>query len=516
MSSMRYLAEIDYAEEGVDKTLLVTSGAGFTTDDDESVRPWLAQPALVRKDIIDENSTLGASRTAYGAAVCRNEHGGLDGFRTHAVDGRTYTAWCTDLDGAAFPSQWAKVFTGTMVKADVSERDATFRLRDRQAFTRQRLSTQTYGGTNPLPGGVDGIPSDLRAKTLPVLYGWCLNITPTLVNSSLLIYQVNDRAIRDVYHVYDGGGFLAKGADYADQADLEANQPARGEYRVWRAGGMFRIGSPPAQLVTCDAIEGQWPHDRTAGQIWKRLLVDRAGIDPSLISDADIALLDSVQPAGLGMYYASEVTPPYVQQALDDAAHSVGCWWGTDKTGVFRLRRLEAPSGEPVYTFRPGNIVKGSLTPAEAEDENGLPVHQVTVRGVPNYTVQTTGLLGQVSIARRARLALPFQDAMDADAAVKTAHPFAPELEIVTKLCCLNAVEAEAARQLALRKVDRFRYTLVAGLTMALVAALDLGVVVALAHERFADPPALYLVLGYELNPAEQTVKVTIWGGDEA
>ncbi|HUU45195.1 MAG TPA: hypothetical protein VM118_05625, partial [Acidobacteriota bacterium] len=65
---------------------------------------------------------------------------------------------------------------------------------------------------------------------------------------------------------------------YTSEADLlnDALKPPSGSYNVYLAGGYFRLGSPPMGLITCDAIQGGSPAQRTGGQFFSEGL-DQSG-----------------------------------------------------------------------------------------------------------------------------------------------------------------------------------------------------------------------------------------------
>jgi hypothetical protein len=54
------------------------------------------------------------------------------------------------------------------------------------------------------------------------------------------------------------GVALTRGADYPDQATMESTAPSAGQYRVWSAGGCFRLGSAPAGKITVDLTNPVW------------------------------------------------------------------------------------------------------------------------------------------------------------------------------------------------------------------------------------------------------------------
>lgn len=510
---MIYIAEVTYFDvaDSVERTVLFSTRAFVTqstdTPADTATVDRIVQPALVRRDVFDTGTTGGASRVGYGELELRNDDGGLDWLSRVAVDGRRLVVRVSTTPAVAYPSGFQTLLIATMEDVEVTQQLVRIRIRDRQVFASRTVQTNRYGGTNTLPDGVDGIVSDLRGKPKPILYGAVYNIEPPCVNTSRLIYQVNDGAIRDVMAVYDSGALLGRGEDYADQAAMEATGPVAGTFRVWKAGGMFRLGTAPAGQVTCDAVEGAWPADRTAAQVLKRVLTERAGRDPSEISSADLLALDAVQRATVGVYADSDRT---VAQVLDTLAQSVGAWWATDVDGTIRMQRLDAPTGAPVFTLNADNL--RSLTRVPLND-NGLPVHRVTVRCVPNYTVQTSGLVGQVNAARRARLAQPYQDGVAVDSGILSAYLLSPEKIVDTVLACRAAGQAEAERLLTLYGVKRDRFEAVVHATPALLNAVDLGVVGLVQYDRFGlNAGKLFRVLGYQLDPVTSTVSLTLWG----
>jgi hypothetical protein len=513
---VEYVAEItvyDPAEAGT-RVLRFVTGRAFTTGATDTpphtlIDGRVLQPALLRRDLFDLGTLGGASRVGFGDLVLANADGALDAFRGFGVDGRELVVRASTEPAAAFPAGWPVLFRGTMAGADTGLDTVTIRLRDRQAFAEQPVQRTLFAGTNVLPEGLEGGESDLRGKPKPITRGWVRNIEPVLVNTSRLIYQVNDGPVRDVVACMDAGAALRLGLAYADVSDLFATPPLPGTYRVCPTAGYLRLGSAPVGQVTCDVVEGTTPFDRTAAQLVRRLLLGPVGLTPDQLVESDFTALDAAQPAQCGVYL-TEVTP--VQDVLDRLAQSVGAWWGTDVDGRFRLRRLEAPTEEPVLTFEAGDLVRLARLPL-AEAGGGIPASRITVRAVRNHTVQTSGLAGVVGAARRARVAQPYQDAIADDDSVRTMHPLAPQRTVETALACLADAQAEAARLLTLYGVPRDRYEARVVLDQTVLAALDLGVVVALRYPRYGlDTGQRFRVLGYQLDPVTQVADLTLWG----
>jgi hypothetical protein len=510
---MIYVVALDYYDpdtETVSTALFGTEGFATKSTDTPAgtlVLPRIETPALLRRDLFDIATTGGASRVGYGELVLQNRDGELDVFNTYCLDGRGLTVRIAASTAAAYPAGYTTLFAGTMEQVEVGLDAVRIRLRDRQVYTTLGVQPTTYAGDNVLPNGLEGIASDLKGKPKPILYGAVFNAEPVLVNTSRLIYQINDGAIRDVMAVYDAGALLGHGDDYADEAAMLATEPTSGTFRVWKAGGYFRLGATPYGQVTCDAVEGTTPADRTAAQIFSRVITERADRDISEISSADVTALDAAQRATIGLYVKDETR---VATVLDRITQSVGAWWSTDTDGLIRIKRLDAPSGSPAMVLTASNLIDLARVPLS---DGGLPNYRVTVRCVPNLTVQTSGLVGQVTSARRARLAQPYQDGVAEDLAVKTAYLLAPDRTVDTLIACRSRGEEEADRLLALYQVkrDRFEVTVIAD--AAMLAAIDLGVVASITYPRYGlDAGKLFRVLGYQLDPTAGTASLTLWG----
>lgn len=510
---MYYVTEVEYfdllteaiATEYYGTDAFATSAAD--TPASRAVAGVIANPALIRRDVFDVGTTGGEGRIGFGELVLRNEHRAMYVWKNRAVDGRLFVVRVSDDLRAPYPSAWHTLYTGTMSEIEIGQVEARIRLRDRQVFASLEYQPTKYLGTNEGPVGLEG-GVELAGKPKPRVLGAVFNIEPVCVNPPKLVFQCDDQGLRDIPAVYDAGGLLTPGADYADATEMMTVQPARAGYRKWKAGGMFRLGSTPEGLITCDAIKGLTPIARAGGNLFRQTLLD-ANVDPAMVNDADVARLVLANPATLGLYYREETTNAVV---LGDICRTLGAWWAGNNAGLIGTRRLEPPAGTPVLTFTDGNTTEGTLklTPLEG---NGLPVWRAIVRGVPNYTVQTSGLLGSVLSARRARLAQPYQDSERKNEAVKTAFLLAPELTVETKYSCYLSVQLESQRLLDLHSVKRERYELEVYGNAAFLAAIDLGIVCRLVSDEYElQAGKLVVILGYQLDPVRGTASLTVWG----
>jgi hypothetical protein len=318
--------------------------------------PFMAriqQAGEINRSMFDNGATGGASRIEVGQIVLSNADGFLDPLLDYGLDGRA----CSILVGeyreelgerVSYPGGFTTVLAGTCTSGMASAKDFTLGLRTRQFDVQQPYPKNSYAGSNSLPNGLEGVADDLKGKPKPKLFGYGTNISPPCVNTSRLEYQVSDGAVDAITAVYDSGVALTPGTAYTSQADMETNAPAASGFRVWLAGGYFRVGSTPAGVITCDAYEGSNPSTRKAAAIINRITLDVAGF--YAMTFADNIALGTAATAELELWISESTT---VAEVLDKVCNSVGAWWGFDRTGQFRVKRLDAPTGlSQVLTFR--------------------------------------------------------------------------------------------------------------------------------------------------------------------
>ena len=355
----------------------------------------IIQPLNISRSVFSGGTTQGRSRMGFGDFVLANDDGALDGYLDYGFDGREITVRRvpTGAGPYVYPDDYPVIFRGTMDQAVFGPKSVTIKERDRQAEVEVPLQTTVYAGDNALPDGLEGTPDDLKGKEKPVCLGTVYNWSPPCVNTALLIYQVNDGAVSDVPMVYDRAEELTQEADYATEADLltPANEPSPGCYKVYPAGGYFRLGSSPAGQVTCDIVEGTTAADRTPAQLYKRCL-ERKGYTSADWSASDLTTLDTAAGYVSGVMVEGSTT---YAAMFDQIAGSVWGWWGIDRTGVFRIKQLLAPTGTPVASFTANKLVDGN-PPQKIQTNDpgrGLPSYRTVVQYKRNYTIQRAYVL---------------------------------------------------------------------------------------------------------------------------
>lgn len=470
------------------------------------------QPGNIQRSIFDKGSTFGASKVGYGEVVLVNNDGGLDSFLTYGFAGFGITI----SRGVMKPNQsvptWTTVLAGTMDSVDFSWSEVSIKVRDRQQELTKPIQATRYGGTNSLPAGLDGVPTDIKGNGRPILFGRVYNVTPPQVNTTRRIFELSDGVIQSVDAVYDRGTALTAGAAYSSQADMETNAPSAGQYRAWlnAAGSYIRLGSEPAGAVTVDATQGAATANRTAAQLMKQVLL-KGGISSGDITAGDVTALDTAAAYESG-YWVTDGTDTTGVQVLDALANSAGAWWGVDRLGKFRMGQLVAPTiGNSIGSITALEIIK--IDRVRSSDQGGgVPAWQVTLNYGRMFTVQSD-LAASVPTVLKSDRAEEWRTVLSNDSSIKTQWPKAQELSFNTHLLSASDAATEAARRLGLYKVRRDTLQARCKLSDTLAAAIDLGVTLTVQLPRFGmSAGKAYLVTGIRTDLRNNTFDLTLWG----
>lgn len=516
-----YLAEITAydPEAGAETVLRYATGAGFISAAADSpahtpYEPVIEQAVEITRTIFAPGTTQGQSKIGFGDLVLLNPDGELDQLLPLSFDGRSVVVK-RGLVGDASLTDFTTIFVGTMEQAEFGVDRITLKLRDKQAPLQLPIQPTKYAGTNALPAGVEGVAGDLAGKPKPLVFGTVTNIAPPCVNTARLVYQVNDGTIASLDAVYDRGVALTAGGTYASEAEVlnDALAPAAGAYKVYLAGGLFRLGSSPAGTVTADVSQGATVADRTAAALYEAVLL-HMDVDPADILASDLTTLDAKNSAVCGIYIDAETKAADV---LDAIANTVGAWWGVNAAGEYRIVRLERPTGTPVLSFGPNDLIGPPVRQSTADPERGLPAYRVTMRYAKNYTVQSTDVAGSVTDARRAVLAEQWREASATDASVQVTHLLAVALVYDSLFANEADAETEAARRLALRSVQRHRFNITVPFDDE-TSVIDLGDVVGLSHPRYGlsilgdDNGQSFVVLSVDPDARTGRLGLSLWG----
>jgi len=459
----------------------------------------------------------GSGRVIFSDLVLANADGWLDEFADYAFDGRQIIGYTVPSTSSDF-SERQTIFDAAMGPISFDDLEIRIPIIDRMAMLEQDIVTATYAGDNVLPNGLEGTASDIGGKVKPFVFGLVRNASPPFVNTSRLIWQFSASEDADVTAVYEGGIALTRGADYADEADMMANAPSAGEYRVWprasQDGGYFRLGSTPAHAITADIDAGG------ADQTPARALDVLASRVPRIATDiatADVTALSTALPEPVGFW---RTEPLQTVTAMTRIASGCNIWFGFDALGELRMGEWGAPVGSPVATF----IIAGpdapldattydlgafSVEPSRRED---IPTWKVTVLHDRNHTVQQ-GLATAITSDRRAEVEQEWRREVDEDAAALTMHINAQTVEIESAYATAAGASTAASDILAARKVRRFRLRIETEDERGLLQTVYIGSEVELKISRFGfDAGRGFRVRAIETEAASSRVKLELWG----
>ena len=488
----------------------------------------IIDPGLLQYTMFSSGKTFGASIYAFGSAILDNTDNGLDNLATYSFDGRAMRLFEGPV-GNTYPTGFNQVFAASIDSISFDWDSLTFTLRDRQADMAVPIPTAAFAGTclPATPTGVGG-GADLLGKRKPLLLGRCFNIKPTLCNPYSLIYEVSSANGIDfsymgsAFQMYDNGTPWSAGLPYASQLDMETSAPLPGQYRVWEAGGYFRINSATSD-VTCDAVSKGRAMTAMPGNLIVDLLTLAAANVPALSGltwDASsITALNGSFKAECGVYLQDG---DLISDALDKICSACGAYWYFSPLGVLTVGQFKDPMGlTPAAPTLATDVNVYTITRQKTQDTvGGIPAHTITLLRSKNYTVMTSPV-SSLAADRKAWLAEEFRKSSLYNAGVKTSHPLSQELVIET--CLTQDNPAEVTRRAALYNVPRDLWDAevpsdifpsTASVFPGLCLRLDLtdyldgvGVV-----HRYNTILKNTVVVGFTINRITKRINLTLWG----
>ncbi len=331
---------------------------------------------------------------------------------------RLYTAREIWIDPAYSTLQPA--FVGVAGPWQLTDVALSIPLRDASYWLERPLLRSTYGGT----GGYDGTaglagtlkPLAIGGPQPPGGGGGIQNVSPMLIDPANLIYQISD-GFADVCALYEGG--YGGGITFAgDVADLYVGSTPSGQYRTSRQRGCFQLGSAPTFAITCD-VYGLQPNGDTSCEfltVAYYVLTNLCGVPASHVASAPLfgnpLTLASIGP-------------------IAEVSFSGGCglWLGPNDnaTGIDVLARILSPICNKLVGCRDGKLrayplldITGASASVTLDDDDVVsvapaplpaavdpPPYRMRVGYDTNYTVQTSGLSGSATAARKQYIATP-------------------------------------------------------------------------------------------------------------
>ena len=445
----------------------------------------------------------------FGALELINADGRLDEIvRHYSVGGRPVRVMLGPY--LANYADFAPVAVMAAIEWQPGEDSVRLNLREVATELDRPLQQVLYLGT----GGVEGT-ADVGGKPKPIAGGFNENVTPTQISALHLIYQANDGPTGGIPAVYDRAGVLnldtdaGDGGDLEDYDALEAVSVATSKYATCLALGLFKLGSSPAGLVTCD-VQGDATGGYTdeIGELARRIITTRAGIAEASVEIAGFDELTTLGgPVG---YYISSNESPTGADVLNRLVASAGGWWGPSRLGRIRAGRLKDPAAQtPDYRLDSYDI----LTISEEPTPRLRWRHRASYRR--NWTVQRGEDLNvTVSEERRQFLAEAALVAAPLDAqngALLSRYLNAVDTPVLETL--LN--EKEDADALAIKMQELFGVPRqILRLTVNRLGYLfDFGTILHLTYPRFGLANGKrFAVIGIGEESTAGEIQLRVWG----
>lgn len=470
--------------------------------------------SFINREVFQDGTALGAGSVDYGSLVVRNEDGLMDHLVDHYHDGRSVKLFIGEADAAY--ETFTKIFDGTMTAIEIGVEEAVVRLYDRFAvLLDEQLSDRTLLGT----GGPEGT-ADMEGDSLPVIYGFTSHSRCLIVDEPNQICLVSDRGVFNPTEVRVRGRIIPQGVVRATLSALTTTAAAVDTYDIFKGDATtpcyIRFGSNLDGEVTVSGRMAASDAECTPAQVFQKVLTERTG---ESVLAGDITALDSETTAVCGGTWSSEQT---LREVLDQIARTAGAYFWRDPTGVWRLRRLKAPTGTSTLRFARFDLQRAarvdenevlSLSPLyTTKASGGITPWKVDVRFNRTNTVQAISNLA-AEAPNKEVLSKEWRTAFGTpDLTVKEQHPLSPTLVIDTLLRDRADAEAESTRMKTLL-TERKRYSAVVELDQSSLGLLDLGVEVIVEYDRLGlESGKSVIILGYELDLLSQIATLTVWG----
>lgn len=525
MLNYQYLIEVDALNSSNQEVTLRFCcrtkyvGGGYTWV------PGVIDPGLFQVNMFSGSKTYGESKYSYGEIVLNNlavfgHDGPQDSLASYMFAGRQITMY-RGLHTAPFPSGFTTVYTATVEYATIEWTTVSLTLRGRQAELGKAfedlLDGQKFLGTNTAPDaetgltGLEGVDTDLKDKTKPVLIGRAFNFAPVCCNTDKLIYAVSPLTglsaleFKSDFMAYDNG---VKIKCEGTATDLETTQPTRG-YCLVDKDGYFRLRSAPIGQVTCSAVQRGYGLKSSPANLIKYILnkLTELSLDTKwsdMIDEASFAAYEAKDSYERGVYITGTTK---ISAIIDQLLSPLGFWY-FNNLGKMQLGFLEDPvTMTPIYVaVSDVNITKFSRK-RSSSTAGGVPASEVAVNYAKNYTKQTN-VATSVSTSRKAWLEEDWRTVSQERTGV--ANPFEEKLELETALTEIGFVSNVAALYCADREIIDIE--IIAAQFIAASAILPGQCVSVDLQDRFWIGAKKMLVVGITTNYVEETVALTLWG----
>jgi hypothetical protein len=443
------LVEVNVKSGGQEITRFLSTGAYVTSPTDTPANQYYAPVLTSGLQYTEQLDISGTGGLSGGDLTIANYNGERDSWLNDIWDNRQIVAWIGDPSWKR--TDFVPIFNG--IVATIDSKDAktlTLTILDKLQRLNAPATDQKIGGT--------GTNKD---NVVSLTFGEAHNVTPQLVDASLLKYQVHNGPIEDIIEVRDNGVPVAITKNLSD--------------------GTFTLSHTSAGTITA-SVQGDKNAtyvNTIAGVIQRIATTYGTASTRYSLSDIDTAsfsAFDSAHTQPVGVYVENGDN---VLTTCQDIAKSVDARLVTSRTGLLRLIQVALPGAGTAVPIGPSQMIVDSLKIANR------PLVQASVKlGFDkNYTVQDN-LLTSIPDANKKMFAEEWLTSTATNATAQADYKLnAAPPQVDTMLLKRTDADAEAARRVALWSTPRtvFEFT---G-TADLINSLTLGCAVTLTHSRY-------------------------------
>lgn len=479
--------------------------------------PRIVEPGNYQITLFDSPFDGGIGSSGAGTFVITNADGLLDQFADYGYDGRLLEVWRGvhyRSDNSITISDW---FQGTIETLEVSFSKTSpsrfsFTIRNNLIYLDKDIQTTLYAGNNSLPNGIEGTADDIKGNPKPLCYGQVFNISPVLVNTSRMIFQIHAGSILAVDVVYDRGVSLARDTaigntgDFATSAALMSASVGASKYATCLAEGLIKLGTIPAGEITVDCRgDSTGGYIDNVGEIVQRIILRHTSITVGLLKISSFTALTSLVGYAVGIFIRETIA---VRDVLFELLSSIGGFGYFDRSNLFTVGRFELPSGAASQSI--ANLIELDKNIASFEDTT-IPTYQVHLSYQKNYTPQNSQSLAGASQSRIAFTNLEYRKAIATDALVSIKHLLSKPVYKDTLILSESNAIIEANRLLTLFKTLRNRYSVK---IKSYNTTIQLNDIVLLQVNRFGlNLGKKFRVIGITEEASTNDTTLDLWGG---
>ena len=470
----------------------------------------------LRREIktVERGQFGGLMDTSFGEIQLANNDGGIDFMASrYTADGRPIrlkigAKEINEVGREVVKSfnTFATVYT-TVAGSWLFEHDILrLRLESLTNKLNDKMQPSVYAGS----GGEQGT-SDMAGRTMPIALGRCPHVPAQSVDPSTLTYQLHTGPMQEVISVFDAGVSIPFDTNYAHYTALAAATIPAGKYATSLLSGHIRLGTSPVGQITAD-VRGDIDNVNlsyvgTSGSIIRMVLRDYGGLTSAELDLTSFNNFVALQTGSFGLFLPAG-DQSTVLEVVERLAFQAGAVVGQDRSGLFRIFRLDPPGETPHWLFDDRNITK-----IERIDLPYLiPWKSWSVGYNVNFAVQTDAdLAGSVTQARRQFLKTERRYGFASNSAVALYHGAAGVAPSRESFWLTQAeAENEAERLSDFYSYGRAMYSVI---IKDALFSIEIGQVARITYNRFdLDAGKNFLIVGIEDDADRVQTEVTCFG----